>query len=111
MRRRRLLMSKKTLALGLLSVTGAPLVLQSPAIAAPAGPRASADVPQIQQFCKELAAEGGTPWLSIGECVALNISSDAERHNFWVHRCDNWRDEGLLELVGYSSYSECIHDD
>jgi hypothetical protein len=62
------------------------------------------------EFCMDLAESGDIPWLSVGECVALNLSSDAEAHNFWVHRCDNWRDEGLLELVGYGSYSECVRD-
>jgi hypothetical protein len=67
-------------------------------------------MPEIQRFCDELFESGDLPWLSVGECVALNISSDAERHNFWVHRCDNWRDEGILEQF-YNTYSECVHGD
>jgi hypothetical protein len=104
-------MSKHALALALLSVIAAPIALPATAVAGPFGRGASANMPEIQEFCKQLAKEGGTPWLSVGECIALNISSDAERHNFWVHRCDSWRDEGLLDDVGYSSYSECVHDD
>lgn len=103
-------MSRQALALALLCVIAAPVALPASAVAGPVGRGVSGNMPGIQKFCKDLAEEGGTPWLSVGECVALNISSDAERHNFWVHRCDNWRDEGVLEQL-YSSYSECVHDD
>ena len=99
-------MSTRALALVLVSLAAVPAI----AVAGPIERGASNRMPEITEFCKELAEEGGTPWLSVGECIALNISSDAEKHNFWVHRCDNWRDEGVLEQL-YSSYSECVHDD
>ena len=99
-------MRKQALAFAMMSLLAAP-----PAIAKGASPNGTSGGSVIAQFCKDLAEEGGTPWLSVGECVALNNSSDAERHNFWVHRCDNWRDEGVLELVGFDSFSECIHAD
>jgi len=48
--------------------------------------------------------------MSLGECIALNNSTDEEKHDWWVHVCHNWRDEGLLDDVNYSSFSQCVHD-
>ena len=102
-------MLNNALHIAMLPVLGISLALPAAAVAGP-GQGVSDNMPEIQEFCKELAEEGGSPQLSVGECIALKISSDAEKHNFWVHRCDNWRDEGILEQF-YSSYSECVHDD
>ena len=103
-------MSTKGGGLALLSLITAPVALPATAVAGPQGRGVSDRIQEIREFCKDLAEEGGVPWLSVGECIALNISSDAEKHNFWVHRCDNWRDEGVLEQL-YSSYAECVQDD
>jgi hypothetical protein len=97
-------MSTQTLALGLLSLVVAPIFLPASAVARPSGRSV-----EIQQFCKELVAEGGTPSMSLGECIALNNSTSREKHNWWVHVCHNWRDEGLLDNH-YSSYAECVQD-
>jgi len=103
-------MSTQAVAFALLSLIAAPIALPAAAIAGPQGRGVSNRIQEIREFCKDLAEEGDVPWLSVGECIALNISSDAEKHNFWVHRCDNWRDEGVLEHL-YGSYAECVHDD
>jgi hypothetical protein len=81
------------------------MALPASAVAAPLGRGG-----ENQAFCKDLIAEGGTPSMSLGECIALNNSTAREKHNWWVHVCHNWRDEGLLDDVDYSSYSECVHD-
>ena len=97
-------MSTRALALALLSLVVAPISLPASAVAAPLGRGV-----ENQQFCKELVAGGGTPSMSLGECIALANSRDSEKQNFWVHVCHNWRDEDLLDNH-YSSYSECVHD-
>ena len=102
-------MSAQALALALLSLVVAPIALPASAIAGPLK-RGVSNTAAETQFCKDLVAEGGTPSMSLGECIALNNSTAREKHNWWVHVCHNWRDEGLLEEVNYSSYSECVHD-
>ena len=97
-------MSTHALALALLSLVVAPMAIPASAVAAPLGRGG-----ENQKFCKGLVEEGGIPWLSLGECIAWNNSTDREKHNWWVHVCDSWRDEGLLENH-YSSYTECVHD-
>ena len=101
-------MSKKALAFSTLLLMAAPMALHSAALAAGPSGRAASDGMPETQFCKELVKD--VPWLSVGECIALNLSSDAEKHNFLVHHCDGLRDEGILEQ-NYSSYSECVQDD
>jgi hypothetical protein len=102
-------MSTQPLALALLSLVVAPISLPASALAGPLGRGVSNNMSETQEFCKDLLAEGGTPSMSLGECIALNNSTSMEKHNWWVHVCHNWRDEGLLENH-YSSYSECVHD-
>ena len=65
---------------------------------------------EVQSFCRELVASGDLPWLSMGECVSLNNSTDTEKGGFVAHRCDNWRDTDELELVGFTSYADCIRN-
>ena len=102
-------MSTQTLALALLLLVAASSALPGSAIAGPPGRGVSNNMAETQ-FCKDLITEGGTPSMSLGECIALNNSTAREKHNWWVHVCHNWRDEGLLDDVDYSSYSECVHD-
>ena len=102
-------MSTQTLALALLSLIAASSALPASAIAGAPRQAVSRNMAETQ-FCKDLIAEGGTPSMSLGECIALNNSTAREKHNWWVHVCHNWRDEGLLDDVNYSSYSECVHD-
>ncbi len=97
-------MPTHALALALLSLVVAPMAIPASAVAAPLGRGGD-----NQQFCKDLVEEGGIPWLSVGECIALNNSTAREKHNWWVHVCHNWRDEDLLDNH-YSSYAECVHD-
>ena len=101
-------MSTQSLALALLSLIGIAVAMPASALAKPSDGGRSNNLPDVQ-FCKDLAAEGFLPWLSVGECIALNNSTEREKQNFWVHRCDNWRDEGLLDEF-YNSFSECVHD-
>ena len=103
-------MSSQALALALLSLVIAPISQAASAVAGPLGGGVSNNMSETQTFCKELIEEGGTPSMSLGECIALNNSTAREKHNWWVHVCHNWRDEGVLEQF-YDSYSECIHDD
>jgi hypothetical protein len=102
-------MSTQALALGLLSLVGASVALPASAVAGPRDRGVSTNMAETQ-FCKELIEEGGTPSMSLGECIALNNSTAREKHNWWVHVCHNWRDEGLLDDVNYSSFSQCVHD-
>jgi len=99
-------MSNKAFAITALLAVAGSIAMPAAATGAPV----ERDTRAIVDFCKELVDSGDVPWLSTGECVALNLSSDAELHNFWVHRCDNWRDEGVLDLLGYSSFSECVRN-
>lgn len=101
-------MSTRSLALPLFCSIGIAIVLPASGAAKPPAPGRSGTKPDVQ-FCKDLAASGYLPWLSVGECIALNLSSDEEVHNFKVHSCDSLRDEGLLKRI-YSSFSECVQD-
>jgi hypothetical protein len=85
----------------------APLIGAAQAVAAPGKSAGGSD---IQFFCRGLVASGDVPWLSMGECVSLNISADAEKGGFVAHRCDNWRDADELELAGFTSYSDCVRN-
>jgi len=85
----------------------ASLISATPAVAAPGN---GGGASEIKSFCRDLVASGDVPWLSMGECVSLNISTDTEKGGFVAHRCDNWRDAGELELVGFSSYADCIRN-
>ena len=102
-------MSTLALAFSLLSLVGASVALPTSAVVVPRDRGVSNTIAETQ-FCKDLVEEGGVPWLSVGECIALNNSTDEERHNWWVHVCHNWRDEGLLDDLNYSSFSQCVHD-
>jgi hypothetical protein len=93
--------------LAVMAIVTAPVGSVTPAHAAPGG-KGGASV--IQEFCRDLVASGEIPWLSMGECVSLNISTDTEKGGFIAHRCDNWRDAGELELTGFHSYSDCIRN-
>ena len=103
-------MCRPAVALALISFIAAPIALPMSAVAGPLQRGVSSNMSETQGFCKDLIAEGGTPSMSLGECIALNNSTAREKHNWWVHVCHNWRDEGLLEELNYSSYSECVHD-
>jgi hypothetical protein len=100
-------MKSQMLLLSAMAMITAPLASAAPALAKPGN---AGGAKEIQQFCRELVASGDVPWLSMGECVSLNLSTDTEKGGFTAHRCDNWRDSGELELVGFSSYSDCIHN-
>ena len=102
-------MSTQTLALALFTLVAASVALPASAIAGPRELGVSNNMAETQ-FCKDLIAEGGTPSMSLGECIALNNLTAREKHNWWVHVCHNWRDEGLLDDVNYSSFSQCVHD-
>ena len=98
-------MQKPMVYLAAAAVMAAPLMATNPAHAVPRHDGRGND---IQSFCRELVASGDAPWLSMGECVSLNLSSDTEKGGFVAHRCDNWRDTDELELAGFSSYADCI---
>ena len=100
-------MKKQMFLLTAVAMITAPAISATAALAAPGKAGGARD---IQSFCRDLVASGDVPWLSMGECVSLNISADAEKGGFIAHRCDNWRDTGELELAGFSSYSDCIRN-
>ena len=98
-------MKRPMVYLSAAAVAAAPLMVTEPADAVPRHDGRGND---IQSFCRELVASGAAPWLSMGECVSLNISSDTEKGGFVAHTCDSWRDLDELELAGFTSYAECI---
>ena len=100
-------MKSQMFLLAAVAMSTAPFATAAPALAKPGN---AGGASEIQEFCRGLVASGDVAWLSMGECVSLNISSDAEEGGFIAHRCDNWRDSGELELVGFSSYSDCIRN-
>jgi hypothetical protein len=101
------IMNKPILFLSAAAIVAAPLIAAGPLQAKPRGGDGGNDV---QIFCRDLVASGDVPWLSMGECVGLNNSTDTEKGGFVAHRCDNWRDTDELELVGFSSYADCIRN-
>ena len=100
-------MQRSMSLLAVMAIVTAPVVSATPAQAAPGG---AGGASAIQEFCRDLVASGDLPWLSMGECVSLNISADAEKGGFVAHRCDNWRDTDEVELAGFSSYADCIRN-
>ena len=100
-------MKRRMFLLSAVAMTTAPFMSATPAIAKPGN---AGGASEIQAFCRDLVASGDVPWLSMGECVSLNISADNEKGGFVAHRCDNWRDAGELELAGFSSYSDCVRN-
>ena len=95
-------MLNRSLAIALLPSIAIATVLPASAVAKPPVPGRSGTAPDV-------TAGGYLPWFSVGECVALNLSTGWELQNFWAHHCDNLRDEGWLEESGIT-YSECVHE-
>ena len=100
-------MRRQMFLLPAIAMITVPLAGPAPALAKPGN---AGGAREIQEFCRDLVASGDVPWLSMGECVSLNNSTDTEKGGFIAHRCDNWRDTDELELVGFSSYADCIRN-
>ena len=58
-------------------------------------------------FCTALVESGAFATLNYGECISFNVTSD---EGFTAHYCDFLREEGLLGLEGFDSYSDCIRN-
>jgi hypothetical protein len=61
----------------------------------------------LHEFCTALIESGTFATLNYGECISFNVTSS---EGFTAHFCDFLREEDLLGLEGFDSYSDCIRN-
>jgi hypothetical protein len=83
------------------------LILSAPIAVPTAAPAAPAF--DVVAFCKDAVGPNPQPQNmgTIGECVSLFLTEN-NPNGFPAHICDLLNERGLLDEVGYVSFSDCV---